>query len=239
MRGIFYLTLLCFFTFQLNAQTIKVVYREQKSVSEKIKNHPKAEIRASTKRIEEPVYFVLSYSNEISTYHIAEEKQDGEIVVEDTHVQVHNDDLRTFYVFQDRRRNKLVCKLARFNKTYVIKDTIPEYQWQVQDVTKKIGNYSCKEAVAFQEGKKVTAWYTDEIPIQIGPRLFSGLPGLILYIKEGRKTIVAEQVLVMEDSSVLSEPDYQEEEVINWESYHSLTGTVPEYGRKFQNWEDN
>ncbi len=77
-------------------------------------------------------------------------------------------------------------------------DFLIEYEkinWKLTNETKKIGKYTCLKATAtikrrHRNGvreKKITAWYTPEIPLNFGPKFYNGLPGLILSIQEGNK----------------------------------------------------
>ena len=62
--------------------------------------------------------------------------------------------------------------------------------WTLVDETKKIGDYECYKARGYILGegnsgpvkKEFEAWYTPEIPVQYGPYLYSGLPGLVLQV---------------------------------------------------------
>lgn len=49
---------------------------------------------------------------------------------------------------------------------------------------KKIGKYECKKATTFFRGRNYTAWYTEQVPLSIGPWKFHGLPGLIVQISD-------------------------------------------------------
>lgn len=54
--------------------------------------------------------------------------------------------------------------------------------WQLDKETKKIGSYLCHKASGKYKNRNYEAWYTSEIPINDGPYIFKGLPGLILEI---------------------------------------------------------
>ena len=58
---------------------------------------------------------------------------------------------------------------------------------EVSKSEKKINNYLCKNAQTYFRGRVYEVWYTEELPISLGPWKFNGLPGLILsaYDKEG------------------------------------------------------
>ncbi len=60
----------------------------------------------------------------------------------------------------------------------------PSFNWKLENYTKEILGYNCKKATADFRGRKYTAWYTQDIPINNGPFLFNGLPGLIMEIED-------------------------------------------------------
>jgi hypothetical protein len=45
-------------------------------------------------------------------------------------------------------------------------------------------NYPCQKATATFKGRNYEAWFTQSIPFSDGPYKFSGLPGLILEIRD-------------------------------------------------------
>lgn len=101
-------------------------------------------------------------------------------------------------------------------KRFLIKDELPKDEWKLTSETKKIGNYTCYKATKTKEitrksyvntdgtleetEKKetllTTVWYTLQIPVINGPEMFGGLPGLILEVKEGKRTIVCSEIVL-------------------------------------------
>lgn len=99
-----------------------------------------------------------------------------------------------------------------FENDYLIVDTLKPNNWKLSDETKTIANYVCKKAttsvvpMAFtmrfgggdrrarnsedtskQADRKpkeiqLVVWYTESIPLSIGPDTYSGLPGAILEV---------------------------------------------------------
>lgn len=53
-------------------------------------------------------------------------------------------------------------------------------EWEISDESKEIIGYQCFKATADYRGRRWTAWFTPEIPVQDGPWKLCGLPGLIL-----------------------------------------------------------
>lgn len=56
--------------------------------------------------------------------------------------------------------------------------------WKIEQETVKKNNYTCQKATLDYKGRTWEAWFTQEIPIQEGPYIFKGLPGLIVYMKD-------------------------------------------------------
>ena len=63
-------------------------------------------------------------------------------------------------------------------------DTLPSIEWQLTDSTKTICEYECKQAVGSVYGRTWTVWYSAELPLNYGPYILNGLPGLIMAAKD-------------------------------------------------------
>lgn len=130
--------------------------------------------------------------------------------------------------FKNLKEKRFVSKTDIMGKTFLIKDSIPNYQWQLTSETKNIGNYTCYKATFTQEVENMmmtvengetkqtkktetiitTAWYTPQIPISNGPTFYHGLPGLILEINDGKTTIVCMEIVLNPSEKItISEPD--------------------------------
>ena len=60
------------------------------------------------------------------------------------------------------------------------KDSLTLPTWKLEDEEKELEGYHCHKATARYLGRDWTVWYTEEIPLNIGPWLLWGAPGLIL-----------------------------------------------------------
>ncbi len=57
-------------------------------------------------------------------------------------------------------------------------------EWKMLPEKQKIGEWQCQKATASYLGREWTAWFTTDIPVQDGPYVFHGLPGLIVKISD-------------------------------------------------------
>ncbi|HFK5569149.1 GLPGLI family protein [Elizabethkingia meningoseptica] len=78
-------------------------------------------------------------------------------------------------IFQDRAKD-----------TYQYEEKLPNFSWSLGNETKEILGYVCKKAMTEYRGRKYVAWYTTDIPINNGPYVFQGLPGLIMQIEDSK-----------------------------------------------------
>lgn len=75
-------------------------------------------------------------------------------------------------------------------------------KWKLLNATKKIGNYVCYKAIRndvksdLEENKQTVVWYTPEIPVRFGPKLYNGLPGLVLEVNKGKIVILATKIVL-------------------------------------------
>jgi GLPGLI family protein len=83
---------------------------------------------------------------------------------------------------------------------YAYQSAKPEFNWQIGNEQKQIANYTCYKATTTFKGRNYQAWFTPEIPVPYGPYKFSGLPGLILEIRDTQGHHVFELISVADCS---------------------------------------
>ena len=64
--------------------------------------------------------------------------------------------------FKNLKEKRFVSKTDIMGKTFLIKDSIPNYQWQLTSETKNIGNYTCYKASFTKEVEIFTASFGKE-----------------------------------------------------------------------------
>ena len=63
-------------------------------------------------------------------------------------------------------------------------DEVRKPEWKITSEKQKIGDFNAQKATVNYLGREWEAWFTSEIPIQDGPYVFHGLPGLIVKITD-------------------------------------------------------
>ncbi len=130
-------------------------------------------------------------------------------------------------LYKNSKENRIANKVDLMGKIFLIKDSLIKYDWKLTEKTKNIGKYTCYRAVyEFEEEnssfrfvnnetkekkekvkRKITAWYTPDIPINNGPQNYGGLPGLILEINDGDITIVCTEIILNPSETIdIKEP---------------------------------
>ncbi|MCF8319760.1 MAG: GLPGLI family protein [Flavobacterium sp.] len=64
--------------------------------------------------------------------------------------------------------------------TLFVKDKARIISWELLNETKKINSFNCQKARGNFRGRTYTVWFTNDIPVSLGPWKLNGLPGLIL-----------------------------------------------------------
>ncbi|MBS1573632.1 MAG: GLPGLI family protein [Bacteroidetes bacterium] len=80
--------------------------------------------------------------------------------------------------------NNLSYKYYYYLKDIYRTKEIVELKWKILPETKTIDGYHCTKAFSNYKGRKWTAWFTQDLPIQAGPYIFRNLPGMIIYLED-------------------------------------------------------
>jgi GLPGLI family protein len=84
-------------------------------------------------------------------------------------------------VYTDLTTGLSTVQKKAFEEIFLVKDTTRHINWKITDETREILGYSCRRANAIiMDSIYVVAFYTNEIPVSVGPESFTGLPGMIL-----------------------------------------------------------
>jgi len=71
---------------------------------------------------------------------------------------------------QDLSSQMHTKKTAVFESKYLVKDSLPKYQWKITGEVRQIAGFDCKKAITkIADSVVVVAFYTDEILVKGGP----------------------------------------------------------------------
>lgn len=92
------------------------------------------------------------------------------------------------------KNNNLLIVQDRFKSVYQYEENQPKLNWNLESGEKILLGNKCNKATVHYRGRDYIAWYTTDIPINNGPYIFGGLPGLILEIEDVDKKYTFEAV---------------------------------------------
>lgn len=171
--------------------------------------------------------FVLDFDKTTSLYK-EEQKLDNPLTASGPGVRVRISSSGGL-LYKNIKEKRYVDENDIFGKEFLIKDTLPNWKWEMGSEMKMIGDYTCYKATAIRkrtleptskdkksvlnidEGApkeiRITAWYTPDIPVSQGPDDFWGLPGLILEVNDGDTTILCSKIVLNpKEKIVIKEP---------------------------------
>ncbi len=113
-------------------------------------------------------------------------------------------------MYIDYERGIIKNQKESLGGSYIVTDSIPKYEWTLYPEEKIINGYNCKKATTFyysinQKGKTkigIEVWYTNKIPLSIGPMDYSGLPGLIIRSQSGKMIYEMESIKEINDIDI-------------------------------------
>jgi GLPGLI family protein len=85
-------------------------------------------------------------------------------------------------LFRNYSSGQLLEQTTLADVQYVINDTIHSLPWRLSADTLTILGHLCKKATATspRNNAPIVAWYSEDIPVPVGPDRFGSLPGAIL-----------------------------------------------------------
>ncbi|MHA7057724.1 GLPGLI family protein [Aquimarina sp. M1] len=134
--------------------------------------------------------------------------------------RINYNDSEIIYIDQSQKTKVSSIKVHEFDKKgrgFLIEEALENLQWSLREETKQIDNYVCHKAILQNSDKKVVAWYTKEFNTSAGPKGYHGLPGLILELKEGKKTVSFHKINLLSAQSMDINPPTEGEKITRQE----------------------
>jgi GLPGLI family protein len=111
-------------------------------------------------------------------------------------------------VYSDFTKNESIHQVEFMTRYFLISEPMEKKAWKLTNKMIKILDYVCMAAELKQGDDLITAFFTSQIPVPIGPADYYGLPGLILAVEiNGETAFVATSIdLIPPEEDVLIEP---------------------------------
>lgn len=128
--------------------------------------------------------------------------------------------------YKDYFNKKIYAELVINEKKQVVDDFF-DWNWKITDEEKNINGYLCKKAITRIQGYYFEAWFTQDIPISVGPEKFDGLPGLILYVNTGGFEFVAKSIKFPDIVNAFEKPNFKGQTLTFDQVYSRQAPNIP------------
>lgn len=171
--------------------------------------------------------YSLDFTENKTVYKLAKENTDNKYVwgrkPSENDLNIH-----------DLKNNSISIQRDVFEQTYLLKDSMKNYQWKITNETRTIAGFECRKAVTIIcDSVYIVAFYTDEIAVSSGPESFGGLPGMILGLAVPRLQVTwfATKVELKEPSEAMLNPK-QKGKAVTWEVFSKdLNKAMKDWGK--------
>jgi len=198
MKKINFVVTLALMVTNLNAQSYTIEYEERANIENQLKNVTDPETRKRVSAyLSKPTTFYLYYTNGESIYVQEKGKMDSleELSLKEGKTKRMEIGKSNGGIYKNHKTNEYLHDANVLGREFLIVDKLEKYDWELLDEQKKIGGYDCKKARAKVNNEEVIAWYSEEVPLQEGPRDYYGLPGLIFEVTAEKKTYHAIKII--------------------------------------------
>ncbi len=172
--------------------------------------------------------YELFFSSDVSVYKMARENPDNKYMWGG---KPSSSDL----VVQNYGKRQLSIQRDIFEQTYLLQDSLRNFQWRMTDEKREIAGFDCRKAVTrICDSVYVVAFYTDQIPVSSGPESFGNLPGMILGLAVPRLSITwfATRVELATPSAQSLNPTFKGKKT-NWVKYNAdLQKAMKDWGKE-------
>ncbi|GAB4154323.1 MAG: GLPGLI family protein [Winogradskyella sp.] len=208
--------ILIFFILITNNQMIisqsdegRITYKTKTEVFKSEKNSKKSELYKALNKlssIRDSVSLFLDFKNSESIFFVDEKTNIGL-----SNEKGYSSALNSFKTYYRNDEDKTCLMVINSDDIYQIKSKTTDIVWNITNETKEIGIYKCIKATANVKSKNPTkgefikiveAWFCPEIPINLGPNNYGGLPGLIIELKEGKLTYYVRSINLNPDFDI-------------------------------------
>lgn len=129
--------------------------------------------------------YYLDSNQDMSIFRSAFEKKSDSLVFVSRFGFGRNIDMeKQIYVVNNKKTGQLYKSYITSRRAYYSVAIDQKPVWKILPQTKTINSFKVQKATTDYGGRKWTAWFSPDIPVQEGPYIFKGLPGLIIEISD-------------------------------------------------------
>jgi GLPGLI family protein len=137
-------------------------------------------------------------------------------------------------VLKNYINNEVLFEKQLYDKLFIVKNQCT-IEWKINSEKDIYLSYSVQKASTEFGGRKWTAWFTTEIPVQDGPYKFHGLPGLILKLNDSENEFIYEMKSITKETNDISERNFGTNNIIKtssakwakvWEDYKKQPSSI-------------
>lgn len=118
--------------------------------------------------------------------------------------QARSYDQNLSYIIEKDYTKKTINFYDTFKTVHLI---IPENdapKWKIEKEFMKINDISCQKATSRYKGRDWEAWFSKDYPVNDGPYKFSGLPGIVVSIKDSENDHVFNLIQIKKINEIFS-----------------------------------
>lgn len=124
-------------------------------------------------------------------------------------------------IYIDLNKKIKFKQIQSLGENFLIKSGLNN-EWELTQEKKIIGKYNCYKAIFVSDNKQViNAWYTPEIQVNLGPKGYGQLPGLILELKVG-SIIYTSSKIILNPKEEIKVPKQKKGEIITEIEFEKL-----------------
>lgn len=201
------------YQFRFNKPISEIVKKNPKSPEEEKTNKMVKRILEATQEVESELFF----NRKASSFRL-KDKMVGDEELYYYKMASFEAVAANSYFYKNTQKKLKLKKSENKGILYLVEDPYNMYQWEITKETKIILGYKCYKAIGHYEEyntiKKITqqftptVWFTPELPYPYGPKGYDGLPGLVLEVIIGNKSLVATDIKTNQKikKGILDEP---------------------------------
>lgn len=173
---------------------------------------------------------VYDIPNKVSLYTVIKLKEKAKSEQNNTSLVIEEKVIDDELIYSNFKTSEMVIQEQIDIEMINFIEKIPTIKWELSNETKVENDYNLKKAMATFRGRNYTAWYTLDIPVNVGPWKLHGLPGAIVSVDEdkGRYSWQLKDVKKIEVSTIKNPLENKAYAIKSIKEYPQLKFETPE-----------